>query len=71
MSSGDEPLGSGRGTTSFVPAEVVEAYFARVPRSQVVQVYQRSDLLTRRAEVLSAWCDYVAQQEASGRNAVG
>ena len=32
---------------------------AHVPRSQVVQAYQRSDLLERRAQVLQAWSDYV------------
>ncbi len=42
-----------------VPAEVAEGCLAHVPRSQVVQAYQRSDLLERRAEVLQAWCDYV------------
>ncbi len=42
-----------------VPAEVAEACLAHVPRSQVVQAYQRSDLLTRRAEVLQAWSKYV------------
>ena len=42
-----------------VPAEVAEACLAHVPRSQVVQAYQRSDLLERRAEVLQAWSDYV------------
>ena len=45
---------------SGVPAEVAEACLAHVPRSRVVQAYQRSDLLTRRAEVLQAWSDYVA-----------
>ena len=44
---------------SGVPAEVAEACLAHVPRSQVVQAYQRSDLLERRAEVLQAWSDYV------------
>ena len=42
-----------------VPAEVAEACLAHVPRSQVVQAYQRSDLLKRRAEVLQAWSDYI------------
>ena len=42
-----------------VPAEVAEACLAHVPRSQVVQAYQRSDLLERRAEVLQAWSDDV------------
>ena len=42
-----------------VPAEVAEACLAHVPRSQVVQAYQRSDLLERRAEVMQAWSDYV------------
>ena len=45
---------------SGVPAEVAEACLAHVPRSQVVQAYQRSDLLTRRAKVLQAWSGYVA-----------
>ncbi len=45
-----------------VPAEVAEACLAHVPRSRVVQAYQRSDLLERRAEVLQAWCDYVTQR---------
>ena len=45
---------------SGVPAEVAEACLAHVPRSQVVvQAYQRSDLLTRRAEVLQAWSEYL------------
>ena len=44
---------------SGVPAEVAEACLAHVPRSKVVQAYQRSDLLERRAEVLQAWSDYV------------
>ncbi|MCY4397743.1 MAG: site-specific integrase [Gemmatimonadetes bacterium] len=47
---------------SGVPAEVAEACLAHVPRSRVVQAYQRSDLLERRAEVMQAWCDYVTQQ---------
>ena len=42
-----------------VPAEVAEACLAHVPQSRVVQAYQRSDLLERRAEVMQAWCDYV------------
>ena len=33
---------------SGVPAEVAEACLAHVPRSRVVQAYQRSDLLERR-----------------------
>ena len=44
---------------SSVPAEVAETCLAHVPRSQVVQAYQRSDLLKRRAEVLQAWSDYI------------
>ena len=44
---------------SSVPAEVGETCLAHVPRSQVVQAYQRSDLLKRRAEVLQAWSDYI------------
>ena len=44
---------------SGVPAEVAEACLAHVPKSKVVQAYQRSDLLERRAEVLQAWADYV------------
>ena len=44
---------------SGVPAEVAEACLAHVPRSKVVQAYQRSDLLERRAEVMQAWSDYV------------
>ena len=44
---------------SGVPAEVAEACLAHVPKSRVVQAYQRSDLLERRAEVLQAWSDYV------------
>ena len=47
---------------SGVPAEVAEACLAHVPRSRVVQAYQRSDLLERRAEVLQAWCEYVTQR---------
>ena len=45
---------------SGVPAEVAEACLAHVPRSRVVQAYQRSDLLERRAEVLQAWCEYIS-----------
>ena len=44
---------------SGVPAEVAEACLAHVPRSRVVQAYQRSDLLERRAEVMQAWSDYL------------
>ncbi|MXX33485.1 MAG: tyrosine-type recombinase/integrase [Gemmatimonadetes bacterium] len=44
---------------SGVPAEVAEACLAHVPRSQVVQAYQRSDLLTRRAAVMQAWGEYL------------
>ena len=44
---------------SGVSAEVAEACLAHVPRSRVVQAYQRSDLLERRAEVLQDWNDYV------------
>ncbi len=44
---------------SGVSAEVAEACLAHVPRSQVVQAYQRSDLLERRAEVLQAWSLYI------------
>ena len=42
-----------------VPAEVAEACLAHVPNSRVVQAYQRSDLLERRAEVLRAWGNYL------------
>ena len=45
-----------------VPAEVAEACLAHVPKSKVVQAYQRSDLLERRAEVLEAWGRYVTQR---------
>ncbi|WP_420438304.1 tyrosine-type recombinase/integrase [Candidatus Palauibacter sp.] len=45
-----------------VPAEVAEACLAHVPRSQVVQAYQRSDLLARRAEVMQAWSEYVTRR---------
>ncbi len=45
-----------------VPAEVAEACLAHVPKSRVVQAYQRSDLLERRAEVMQAWSDYVTQR---------
>ena len=45
---------------SGVAAEVAEACLAHVPRSRVVQAYQRSDLLERRAEVLQAWSLYIA-----------
>ena len=41
---------------SGVAAEVC---LAHAPRSQVVQAYQRSDLLKHRAEVLQAWSDYI------------
>ena len=42
-----------------VPAEVAEACLAHVPKSQVVQAYQRSDLLARRAEVMQGWSHYI------------
>ena len=45
-----------------VPAEVAEACLAHVPKSRVVQAYQRSDLLERRAEVMQAWGDHVTQR---------
>ncbi len=45
-----------------VPAEVAEACLAHVPRSQVVQAYQRSDLLERRAEVMQEWSEYVTRR---------
>lgn len=48
---------------SGVPAEVAEACLAHVPRSQVVQAYQRSDLIRRRADVLQAWSDYVTSRD--------
>jgi len=44
-----------------VPAEVAEACLAHVPKSRVVQAYQRSDLLERRAEVMQEWSNYVTQ----------
>jgi len=44
---------------SGIPAEVAEACLAHVPKSQVVQAYQRSDLLARRAEVMQGWGDYI------------
>ena len=44
---------------SGIPAEVAEACLAHVPKSQVVQAYQRSDLLARRAEVMQGWNDYI------------
>ena len=44
---------------SGVPAEVAEACLAHVPRSKVVQAYQRSDLLERRAEVMQAWSNHL------------
>jgi len=47
---------------SGVPAEVAEACLAHVPRSKVVQAYQRSDLLERRAEVLQEWSEYVTRR---------
>ena len=47
---------------SGVPAEVAEACLAHVPKSRVVQAYQRSNLLQRRAEVLEAWGGYVTQR---------
>lgn len=42
-----------------VPAEVAKACLAHVLRSGGVQACQRSDFLTRRAEVLQAWNDYI------------
>ena len=53
---------------SGVPAEVAEACLAHVPRSQVVQAYQRSDLLARRAQVLQAWSDYYPLATRSARD---
>ena len=44
---------------SGIPAEVAEACLAHVPRSRVVQAYQRSDLLERRAEVMQAWSNHL------------
>ena len=44
---------------SGIPAEVAEACLAHIPRSKVVQAYQRSDLLERRAKVLQAWSIHV------------
>ncbi len=48
-----------------VAAEVAEACLAHVPRSRVVQAYQRSDLLERRAVVMQAWSEYVAHPTGS------
>ena len=45
-----------------VHAEVAEACLAHVPRSQVVQAYQRSDLLERRAEVMQEWSEYLTRR---------
>ena len=45
-----------------VPAEVAEACLTHVPKSRVVQAYQRSDLLERRGGVLQAWSDYVTRR---------
>ena len=45
-----------------VPAEVAEACLAHVPRSRVVQAYQRSDLLERRTEVMQTWSEYVTRR---------
>ena len=47
---------------SGVPAEVAEACLAHVPKSRVVQAYQRSDLLERRAEVMQEWSEYVRRR---------
>ena len=49
-------------TKTGVPPEVAEACLAHVPKSQVVQAYQRSNLLTRRAEVWQAWSDHIDQR---------
>ena len=49
-----------------VPAEVAEACLAHVPRSKVVQAYQRSDLLERRAEVMQAWSIHVSRGVGRG-----
>ncbi|MYK79830.1 MAG: site-specific integrase, partial [Acidobacteria bacterium] len=48
-----------------VPAEVAEACLAHVPKSRVVQAYQRSDLLERRAEVVQAWSDYLTPRDTT------
>ena len=45
---------------SGVPAEVPEACLAHVPKSRVVQAYQGSDLLERRAESLQSWGGYIS-----------
>ena len=45
-----------------VPAEVAKECLAHVPRSQVVQAYQRSNRLERRSEVLQRWSDYVTKR---------
>ena len=44
---------------SGVPEEVAEACLAHDPKSRVVQAYQRSDLLARRAQVLQARSEYI------------
>lgn len=54
-----------------VPAQVVEACLAHVPRSQVVQAYQRSHLPERRAEVLQVWGDCVAASRPAAASATG
>ncbi len=47
---------------SGVSAEVAEACLAHVPRSKVVQAYQRSDLLERRVEVMQEWSERVTRR---------
>ena len=43
------------------PAEVAEECLGHVNPNKVESAYQRSDILQRRAEVLEAWADYIAE----------
>ena len=47
---------------SGVPAEVAGTCLAHLPKSRVVQAYQRSDLLERHADVLQVWSHYVTKR---------
>lgn len=49
-----------------VPREVAEASLAHVIRDKVEAAYARSDLLSRRREVMEAWSDYISGPERIG-----
>lgn len=53
---------SERSWTADTGLLVAEICLAHVPPSRVVRAYQRSDLVERHADILQAWCDYVARR---------